>query len=72
MPCNKLYINCYFYLHSELCSYNGVLFKQGDRWDDGCDLQCICEDDMTGYYRCSQRYASILFILLYLLQAEVS
>ncbi|XP_060570089.1 uncharacterized protein LOC132728460 isoform X2 [Ruditapes philippinarum] len=41
----------------KLCSYNGVLFKQGDRWDDGCDLKCVCENEMTGYYRCNQRCA---------------
>ena len=44
-----------YLLVSALCKYNGVAFKQGQRWDDGCDLQCVCEDETTGYYRCNQR-----------------
>ncbi|WAR11991.1 CO6A5-like protein, partial [Mya arenaria] len=38
------------------CMYNGVLFKQGETWNDGCDLQCVCEDQMTNVYRCRDRY----------------
>ncbi|XP_076111945.1 uncharacterized protein LOC143080130 isoform X2 [Mytilus galloprovincialis] len=37
------------------CVYNGVQFKQGQTWNDGCDLRCICEDSMTGFYRCDDR-----------------
>ncbi|XP_052233684.1 uncharacterized protein LOC127846468 isoform X4 [Dreissena polymorpha] len=37
------------------CMYNGVLFKKGEQWNDGCDLQCVCEDEMTGVYRCRDR-----------------
>ena len=44
-----------YFFFTELCRYNGVAFKQGQRWDDGCDLQCVCEDETTGYYRCNQR-----------------
>lgn len=36
--------------------YNGVPFKQGQTWDDGCDLKCVCENGKTGFYRCSDRY----------------
>ncbi|KAK3591361.1 hypothetical protein CHS0354_040323 [Potamilus streckersoni] len=39
----------------KLCIYNGAQYSKGQRWDDGCDLHCVCEDDMTGYYRCNQR-----------------
>ncbi|KAK7505814.1 hypothetical protein BaRGS_00003085, partial [Batillaria attramentaria] len=39
------------------CVYNGVNFKQGQTWDDGCDLKCVCENSATGYYRCNQRCA---------------
>ena len=35
--------------------YNGVRFNMGDHWNDGCDLQCVCEDEMTGFYRCNDR-----------------
>ncbi|XP_060081054.1 uncharacterized protein LOC132560404 [Ylistrum balloti] len=37
------------------CMYNGVEYKQGQTWADGCDLNCICEDGTTGFYRCSDR-----------------
>jgi len=54
--------NCFllFVLVLELCSYNGVLFRQGERWDDGCDLQCVCENETSGYYRCNQRFVNTL------------
>ncbi|XP_060567789.1 mucin-2-like isoform X2 [Ruditapes philippinarum] len=37
------------------CMYNGVRFSVGEHWNDGCDLQCVCEDEMTGFYRCNDR-----------------
>ena len=47
--------------------YNGVAFKQGERWDDGCDLQCVCEDETEGYYRCNQRFVCLLTVCLFTL-----
>ncbi|KAK3581064.1 hypothetical protein CHS0354_033850 [Potamilus streckersoni] len=38
-----------------VCVYNGVTFKQGASWNDGCDLVCSCEDASTGFYRCNDR-----------------
>ena len=57
LACFELYFHDEkaYLLLSALCRYNGVAFKQGQRWDDGCDLQCVCEDETTGYYRCNQR-----------------
>ncbi|XP_046585152.1 uncharacterized protein LOC124292144 [Haliotis rubra] len=34
------------------CFYKGKVYKQGDRWDDGCDYECVCESGNTGKYRC--------------------
>lgn len=36
----------------EKCMYNGTTFSQGDKWLDGCDTECVCEDAIYGYYRC--------------------
>lgn len=50
---------CYI---SEVCVYNGVQFKQGATWQDGCSLNCVCENGKTGFYRCNERY--LFFIIL--------
>ncbi|XP_076111939.1 uncharacterized protein LOC143080127 isoform X2 [Mytilus galloprovincialis] len=42
-------------LPATYCVYNGVQFKQGQTWNDGCDLRCICENSKTGFYRCDDR-----------------
>ncbi|CAG2246047.1 unnamed protein product [Mytilus edulis] len=34
------------------CIFNGKNFSQGDKWLDGCDTECVCEDARYGYYRC--------------------
>ncbi|OPL07255.1 hypothetical protein AM593_00069, partial [Mytilus galloprovincialis] len=41
-----------------MCVYNGVAYRQGQQWYDGCDLVCRCEDAMKGFYRCQQRCKS--------------
>ncbi|KAJ8302469.1 hypothetical protein KUTeg_018865 [Tegillarca granosa] len=40
------------------CVYNGVYYKQGQMWDDGCKRRCQCMDVATGRYSCSQRCPS--------------
>nr|XP_034305488.1 extensin-like [Crassostrea gigas] len=37
------------------CEYKGQQYLQGQQWYDGCDFSCICEDCVTGVYRCNQR-----------------
>ncbi|KAJ8302981.1 LOW QUALITY PROTEIN: hypothetical protein KUTeg_019377 [Tegillarca granosa] len=51
------FLNINLDILSAACVYNGVPFKQGETWEDGCDLKCICENEMTGFYRCSDRCA---------------
>jgi hypothetical protein len=34
---------------------NGRTYVQGQQWYDGCDQSCVCEDGVTGYYRCTDR-----------------
>ena len=37
------------------CVYKGVMYHTGDSWDDGCDLRCVCDDEMKGLYTCTYR-----------------
>ncbi|GFO23768.1 collagen alpha-4(vi) chain [Plakobranchus ocellatus] len=37
------------------CQYNGVLYRQGDTWDDGCQARCVCLDQDAGIYDCTDR-----------------
>ena len=38
--------------------YNGIQYKTGQQWQDGCKYNCICEDGHTGYYSCKERSVS--------------
>lgn len=51
-----------------MCVYNGVAYRQGQQWYDGCDLVCRCEDAMKGFYRCQQRYSLFTVITAYMKQ----
>ena len=42
-------------LLSDRCVYKGVGYMQGQRWDDGCDLECVCENAIYGFYRCNKK-----------------
>ena len=46
----------YYYFFLEKCQYKGVAHNQGERWDDGCSLECECLDEHTGRYRCQSKY----------------
>ena len=37
------------------CVYKGRVYQENEQWDDGCDYQCACLDDMTGQYSCNER-----------------
>jgi len=38
------------------CEYNGIVYKKGETWTDGCKFNCTCEDAKTGYYSCTTLY----------------
>lgn len=37
------------------CSYKGKSYNPGEKWTDGCDYECICEDGASGRYKCYNR-----------------
>ncbi|GFR68031.1 collagen alpha-5(VI) chain, partial [Elysia marginata] len=37
------------------CLYNGQVYQQGAKWDDGCDYKCTCVDGTTGQYQCTNK-----------------
>ncbi|KAJ8302509.1 hypothetical protein KUTeg_018905 [Tegillarca granosa] len=37
------------------CYVNGSLYQQGQRWLDGCDYTCMCDDAQAGHFSCQQR-----------------
>ena len=45
-----------FVLPSGVCVMNGQTYTQGQKWFDGCDQTCICNDGKTGAYSCTDRY----------------
>ena len=40
---------------SDVCIYQGRSFKQGQKWYDGCQKVCVCDDAENGYVRCEDR-----------------
>ena len=38
--------------------YKGSVYRQTQRWQDGCEFNCVCVDETTGAYSCDQRYAA--------------
>lgn len=46
------------------CVYKNTLYQQGQRWSDGCDFTCVCEDGSTGRYRCSPKSVQQSFSLI--------
>ncbi|XP_046570033.1 uncharacterized protein LOC124278355 [Haliotis rubra] len=44
------------------CVYKGREYRQGERWQDGCKYNCVCEDETTGKYKCGERCPSYPFV----------
>ncbi|XP_076113274.1 uncharacterized protein LOC143080959 isoform X2 [Mytilus galloprovincialis] len=42
-------------VNGKSCMYKGVSYKEGDKWEDGCQYKCECMDDMKGSYQCKER-----------------
>jgi hypothetical protein len=52
---NALFIMVFVYILLGYCVYQGVYYRQGQKWDDGCDRRCTCDDVSKGLYSCTQR-----------------
>ncbi|KAL8559721.1 hypothetical protein ACOMHN_002254 [Nucella lapillus] len=37
------------------CYYKGQTYSTGEKWTDGCDYECVCEDSQAGKYQCYNR-----------------
>ncbi|WAR11992.1 SAS-like protein [Mya arenaria] len=38
-----------------VCVYKGKSYAQGQRWQDGCQYECLCYDAPSGKYSCTDR-----------------
>ena len=59
---NRLYmyykgaVNHYF--TANVCIYKSKIYQQGQKWQDGCEYNCTCEDATTGFYRCKDLWVN--------------
>ncbi|XP_069113535.1 uncharacterized protein [Argopecten irradians] len=37
------------------CEYKGQIYEQGEKWSEGCELTCSCENAFTGFFTCNKR-----------------
>jgi hypothetical protein len=44
------------YVIAEVCVYKGTMYTQGQKWQDGCQFECVCDDAMSGHYHCTDRW----------------
>ncbi|XP_041376891.1 uncharacterized protein LOC121389362 [Gigantopelta aegis] len=44
------------------CVYQGTEYRQGQQWQDGCHYNCVCENEVTGKYRCAERCPTYPFV----------
>ena len=56
-------------LFADFCVYKSVPLREGDIFDDGCDLVCRCEDSMTNSVVCDDRWVN-LSLIVSLLQSQ--
>lgn len=51
---------------------SGKAYTQGQKWDDGCDRLCVCDDGKTGHYSCKQRSVwTVYFQFIIKLRMEI-
>ena len=43
-------------LVSDVCVMDGKQYTQGQKWYQGCQKICICNDGKTGAYTCTERF----------------
>ena len=45
------------------CYYKSVVYQKGQTWEDGCKYSCTCIDDMSGQYKCTEKYVHIHILM---------
>lgn len=49
-----------------VCIYKGKQYAEGQRWQDGCNYNCVCKDGMTGVYDCTEMWVKQDFLTVYI------
>lgn len=44
------------FLFPDVCVYKGKQYNQDQKWQDGCDFDCVCQDSKKGLYKCTEKY----------------
>ncbi|XP_021343783.1 kielin/chordin-like protein [Mizuhopecten yessoensis] len=37
------------------CEYRGQTYIEGQKWSEGCELNCVCENSFTGFFSCDKK-----------------
>jgi hypothetical protein len=54
------YLTCmYINLILGYCEYQGQRHNVGEKWDVGCQYNCVCDDGVKGHYTCVEKYVSM-------------
>jgi len=49
----------YYLFVGGFCVYKGKKYSPGQKWQDGCSYDCVCEDTQ-GNYKCTDKYEILL------------
>ena len=53
---------CIYLAAVDSCVYSGHEYKEGQQWQDGCQYNCVCLNETTGYYKCQERQVFLCFV----------
>lgn len=46
----------------DYCVYKQRVYQQGQKWNDGCNFICTCEDASRGLYKCDDRCPKYFYL----------
>lgn len=65
-------LSCFVMSADGMCNYKGKRYQTGEKWVDGCDYECVCNDGSKGTYKCYNRFGflhvnlpTILFVFVF-------
>ena len=56
MCINDSFFKYFNFITDNRCAYKGKSYSPGQKWYDGCDYECVCQDGATGRYQCYNRF----------------